>query len=52
MLIRLMRELARLLAKLWAEQAICASGRDLEWDAAPRARGLAAVSGRRDTVAS
>jgi hypothetical protein len=49
MLIRLMRELGRLLLKLWADQAVCASGRDLEQDGAPHARGP--VSGRRDAMA-
>jgi hypothetical protein len=28
--IRLMRELGRLLLKLWAEKAVCASGQDLD----------------------
>jgi hypothetical protein len=46
---RLMRELGRLLLKLWAEQAFCAAGRDLDRNAAPHARGLA--SGRGDALA-
>jgi hypothetical protein len=51
MLIRLMRELGRLLAKQWAEQASCASGRDFDRDTAPRACGRVVVSGQRDAVA-
>jgi hypothetical protein len=49
MLMRLMRELGRLLLKLLAEQAVCASGCNLDHGAARRAPGL--VSARRDAVA-
>jgi hypothetical protein len=52
MLIRLLRELGRLLALLWAEQAICAAGRDPGRRACARARGLAATSGRRRDAAA
>jgi hypothetical protein len=47
MLIRLMRDLSKLLALLWAEQAICAAGRDL--GAGASARSLA--SARHNAVA-
>jgi len=33
MLTRLLRECGRLLVNLWAEQAVCASGRDPDKDA-------------------
>ena len=49
MLIRLMRELGRLLLKVWAEQAVCASGRGLAQDGVRH--GHALPSGRRNAVA-
>jgi hypothetical protein len=37
MLIKVMREMGRLLALLWAERALCESGRDLELGGRARA---------------